>query len=148
MRLAGFAWVIAAVGTAALTSYLVSRASDPCAAESASCPAVAAEAIRALMWPAWAVLLVPGYLLVSRPTPARARAAALFGLVVGPITAAVIIQLGRSAAAGTGWEARGVAFGALLVVPGLLSAVASRDTDQRASRKRLPARHGHTSPGG
>jgi hypothetical protein len=133
IRTAAIAWVIAAFLLAGLVAQQASESTPACLADPAAtlaCPStslaqtLATPLLQAFVWPVWVPLLLVGWLLARTATRAAAVSAAVAGILGAPLVIALIAVLAHPSG---GWtsDTPAIAVGLLLLVPGVLSAIAA-----------------------
>jgi hypothetical protein len=137
-RVAAIFWIVAAVLVAGMVSYLASEEASPCAADpwgALTCgPHPTGEALLTILawtflFPVWAPLLLFAYVMGRGPSRGLAVAVAGSGIIAGVVVAVLIVLLAPPSAP-PAWDTPWLAFGLLLGVPGVVSALAARHSGQ------------------
>lgn len=136
---------MSAVLVAGMVSYLASAEASPCAADPSGAlvcaPQPTGEGLltllaRTVLFPVWAPLLA--FACVMGRGPSRGLAVVVAGSgILGGVVVAVLIVLLAQPSAPPSWDTPWLAFGLLVAVPGLVSALAAHDIGQR--RRAAPA---------
>jgi hypothetical protein len=138
-RVAAISWFLAAVLIAGLVSYLASEEPSSCAVDPSGAllcgPQPTVETLQTvLVWtflvPVWAPLLLLAYVMGRGPSHGLATVVAGTGILGGVVVAVVIVLVTQPSDAPS-WDTPWLAFGLLIGVPGLVSALAAREIGQR-----------------
>lgn len=155
-RVAAISWVLAAVLVAGLVSYLAAEEPSSCAVDPSGAlacgPQPTTETLRAaLTWtflvPVWSPLLLLAYVMGHGPSRRLALVVAGIGILGGLVVAVLIVLLAQPNASPS-WDTPWLAFGLLIGVPGLVSALAAREIARRPEdRQQHPTTQDRTPRG-
>jgi hypothetical protein len=143
-RVAAISWVLAAVLVAGLVSYLAAEEPSSCAVDPSGAlacgPHPAGEVLQTVLaWtflvPVWSPLLLLAYLMAHNPSRTLATVVAGIGILGGVVVAVLIVLLAQPNAPPS-WDTPWLAFGLLIGVPGLISALAAREIGRRQGDRR------------
>jgi hypothetical protein len=138
-RVAAISWILAAVLVAGMVSYLASEEASSCAVDPSGAlvcgrhptgEALLTGLATTFLFPVWAPLLPFAYVMGRGPSRGLAAVVAGTGIVGGVVVAVLIVLFARPSAPPS-WDTPWLAFGLLIGVPGLVSALAARDIGRR-----------------